>query len=166
MHMRGELDGKVVADLGAGTGMLGIGALILGARKVFLVEKDRDAMAVLKQNLDSAAKKGIVGGEAVPVLSDIADFNEKVDVVVENPPFGTRQEHIDRMFLGKAFSIAQIVWSFHKESTSKFVEAFAKDSGFAASPPIKFRFPLHAAHEFHKRRIHRIDVSLYRLEKA
>ena len=30
-HLRGDIEGKVIVDLGCGTGILGIGALILGA---------------------------------------------------------------------------------------------------------------------------------------
>ena len=32
--MQGDIEGKVIADLGAGTGILGIGALILGAKGI------------------------------------------------------------------------------------------------------------------------------------
>lgn len=164
MHMRKELDDKTIADLGSGTGILGLGALLLGARKAFLVDKDKEAMDIAEENYRDL-QKDFELGEAVFVLKDVNDFNEKADVVVENPPFGTRQEHADRAFLGKAFSTADVVWSFHKSSTEKFVLAFAEDNDFSASEKINFKFPLHAAHDFHTRKIHRIDVTLYRLER-
>ena len=50
-----ELDGfegKTVLDLGAGNGVLGLGALMLGAAKVVLVETDADALDVLRQNVN------------------------------------------------------------------------------------------------------------------
>ena len=100
MKMRGELDDKTIADLGSGTGILGLGALMLGAKKVFLVDKDADAMDIAKQNLKQLEEEGHALGEAVFILSDISDFGETVDVVVENPPFGTREEHADRKFYG------------------------------------------------------------------
>lgn len=165
MHMRNELGDKTVADLGSGTGILGLGALLLGAKKAFLVENDREAMEIAKQNMKHLEDEGFILGKAVFVLSDISGFDEKVDVVVENPPFGTRDEHADKAFLGKAFAVADIVWSFHKTSTEKFVIAFAKDSKFSITDRIKLRFPLRATQEFHRRRIHRIDATLYRLEK-
>lgn len=165
MHMRGELDGKTVADLGSGTGILGLGALLLGAGKVFLVEKDKEAAAISKQNHQSLLSQGFEIGEAVFVNSGISDFNERVDVVVENPPFGTKEKHADKAFLEKAFSLADTVYSFHKTSTEKFVSAFAGDSGFAVSEKLSFSFPLKAAHEFHRRRIHRIEAALFRLER-
>jgi putative methylase len=166
MKMRGELDDKTIADLGSGTGILGLGALLLGARKVFFVENDKEAMDIAKQNHEELARQGFMLGQAVFLLQDIKEFNKKADVVVQNPPFGTRQEHIDKAFLGVAFSIAPLVWSFHKSATERFVLNFAKDSRFRVTERIGFRFPLHAAQAFHRRRVHRIDVTLYRLEKT
>lgn len=161
MHMRNELDGKTVADLGSGTGILGIGALLLGAGKVFFVDKDKEAMEIAEENY-KGLQENFELGEAVFVLKDVKDFDENADVVVENPPFGTKEEHADRAFLEKAFSTADVIWSFHKSSTERFVLAFAKDSNFDVAEKINFRFPIHAAHDFHTRKIHRIDVTLYR----
>ena len=45
--MQGDIGNKIIADLGAGTGVLGIGALILGAKKVYFVEKDKDVIKLL-----------------------------------------------------------------------------------------------------------------------
>ncbi len=165
MKMRGELDDKTVADLGSGTGMLGLGALMLGARKAFLVDKDREAMDIARQNLKQLEDEGYKLGVAVFALLDIADFKKGADFVVENPPFGTRKEHADRAFLEKAFSTAPIVYSFHKTSTEKFIISFAEDRGFAVSDRIKMDFPLKAAHDFHMRKIHRVKVTLFRLER-
>lgn len=41
-----DLDGKMVADLGAGSGMLSIGALLMGAQHVVAFEIDLDAITV------------------------------------------------------------------------------------------------------------------------
>jgi putative methylase len=165
MKMRNEIDGKTIADLGSGTGILGIGALLLGARKVFLVDKDADAMEAAKQNLDYLKAEGYKLGKAVFVLGDIQMFNERADAVVENPPFGTRQEHADKAFLEKAFATADVVYSFHKTSTEKFVRAVSGDNGFDVAEKADYAFPLKRTQEHHTRRMHRIEVSLYRLEK-
>lgn len=165
MHMRGELNDKTVTDLGSGTGILGLGALLLGAKKVFLVEKDEEAMEIAKQNHINLVSQDFELGEAVFVLSDINEFNEKVDIVVENPPFGTKEAHADKVFLEKAFSLADTVYSFHKTSTSKFVSAVSEDNEFNVTEKINFSFPLKAVHDFHRRQIHRIEVTLFRLER-
>lgn len=41
-----DLEGKIVADLGAGSGMLSIGALLMGAQHVVAFEIDSDAITV------------------------------------------------------------------------------------------------------------------------
>lgn len=42
----GDLEGRMVADLGAGSGMLSVGALLMGAQHVVAFEIDPDAIAV------------------------------------------------------------------------------------------------------------------------
>ena len=50
----------------------------------------------------------------------------QADVVVMNPPFGTKKKNADRLFLDAAFRIAQrSVYSLHKSSTRSFIEKFA-----------------------------------------
>src|SRR3989338_1673942 len=47
----GDIRGKVIADLGCGTGMLGIGALMLGAKQVLFVDMDKNALETAKNNI-------------------------------------------------------------------------------------------------------------------
>jgi len=72
-YMAGDITGKVIADLGSGTGILGIGCLILGAKKVFFVDKDSNALDIAKQNLASLKLKGEI------LNKDIKEFNQLVD---------------------------------------------------------------------------------------
>src|SRR3989338_11710900 len=46
----GDIKGKVSVDLGCGTGILGIGALLLGAKKVYFVDSDQVALETAKEN--------------------------------------------------------------------------------------------------------------------
>jgi putative methylase len=160
--MQGDIEDKVIADLGCGTGVLGIGALLLGAKQVFFVDKDAAALKVLSNNLNKiGAKKGFK-----IINSDIGSFDEAVDLIIQNPPFGTKDEHIDRFFLGKAFSLADTVYSFHKTSTKEFVEKFAQDSGFNVAERLDYQFPLKNTMAHHKKKLQRIEVSCFRLEKV
>jgi putative methylase len=84
--MRNDIKEKTVTDLGCGTGILGIGALLLGAKKTFFIDKDKEALAILGSNLKKLKiKKGFEIIDA-----DISKFNKRVDVVIQNPPFGTK----------------------------------------------------------------------------
>ena len=53
--MQGDIKDKVVADLGAGTGVLGLGALALGAKFVFLVELDETALEIARKKCPDTA---------------------------------------------------------------------------------------------------------------
>ncbi len=162
-----------IADLGCGTGILGIGALLLGAKKVYFVDNDENSLKIAKSNLEYVksciksedSKEKAIKGEAVFVCIDIADFNEKVDTVIMNPPFGVKQRHADRIFLGKAIELADTIYSFHKSESKGFIEAFSKDNGFEVVETMDFSWPLKQTMEFHRRRIKRIDVSCFVLEK-
>ena len=155
---------KVIADLGCGAGVLGIGALLLGAKKVFFVDNDEEALNAAKFNLEKIKAEFYIGGDAIFLCKDIIDFEEKTDVVVENPPFGTKEKHADRIFLQKAIKIAPIIYTFHKTSTKQFVGAFARDNDYDITHCWDFDFPLKATYAFHRRRIKRIEVSCFRLK--
>ncbi|MFC1728223.1 METTL5 family protein [Nanoarchaeota archaeon] len=157
--MNGDIEDKQIADLGAGTGYLGIGSLLLGAKFVWLVEKDQDAVKILKENLDKFEYEGqfeILGTE-------ISNFTHKCDVVIQNPPFGTKEAHADKEFLEKAFEIAPIIYTFHKTSTKGFVEAISKDHNYKITHQLDFDFPIKATMDFHEKRIEKIKVSCFRL---
>ena len=85
-------EGKTVLDLGAGNGVLGLGALMLGAAKVVLVETDADALDVLRQNVNglgpALAQRAVVK-QATLGIDEIA--NEGVDIVMMNPPWGVHE---------------------------------------------------------------------------
>jgi putative methylase len=159
-YMKGDVEDKTIADLGCGTGILGIGALLLGASKVYFVEKDEDAIVVLKKNLESLDLE-----DYEIIESDVSDFTQNVDIVLQNPPFGTRQKHVDKAFLEKAFSIATMIYSFHKTSTDKFVRAICKDYQFTVAERHNFAFPLRQMYKHHKKKIERIEVSSYKMVK-
>lgn len=161
----GDLRQKVSVDLGCGTGILGIGALILGAKKVYFVDNDENALKQAKINYKKAKSEYYIKGKAVFLGVSIDDFNEKCDTVVQNPPFGTKVRHADRRFLKKAIEIAPVVYSFHKSESDRFIKAFSGDNGYIISHKLDFEFPLKATMSFHKKRIKRIKVSCFRLER-
>ncbi|MEC8577181.1 MAG: 50S ribosomal protein L11 methyltransferase, partial [Candidatus Thermoplasmatota archaeon] len=80
------LEGKVVVDLGAGNGILGIGALLLGARRVVFVETDEAALEALRSNVASLNEElhGSVDIIAGRVGVDDLPLND-VDLIVMNP---------------------------------------------------------------------------------
>jgi predicted RNA methylase len=47
-----DLEDKFVVDLGVGGGILGIGASLLGARRILGLDVDNDALDICKQNCE------------------------------------------------------------------------------------------------------------------
>lgn len=167
----GDFTDKIVVDLGTGTGTLGIGALLLGAKKVLFVEKDNSALEICKENYENTKNEfcEVSLGKAEFVNKDInefSDFTDKIDIVIQNPPFGTKQKHLDKEFLQKAFSIAPVVYSFHKTSTRKFVEAFTRDTGFKITHSWEYEFPLKQTMKFHDKKLKKISVTAYRFQQV
>jgi len=165
MVMKQEVGGKTILDAACGPGIIGLGLLLLGASKVFFVDKDPKIMTVCQENYDLLNQEYELG-EAVFVTGDITSFDQNVDIVVQNPPFGTKNEHIDKVFLEKAFSVAPLVYSIHKLSTKQFVQAIAKDHGFTITETWEYEFPIKAAFKHHTKPVVNIEVGLWRMEKS
>ena len=163
--MQGDIKGKVIADLGSGTGILGLGALVLGAKKAFLVDIDTKAMELAMKNKGFLEQETGKEFEAVFSAGDINVFDEKADVVIMNPPFGTKNEKADTMFLLKALGVADVVYSFHKASTKDYIDKLINENSRSITHYQEYDFPLKQSMPQHKKRIERIKVGFWRLEK-
>lgn len=164
----GDIEGKTVADLGCGTGILGIGALMLGAEKVHFIDKDKAAVEKAKANLEFIEKelKTKLSEKAEFITAGISDFSEKVDTVIQNPPFGTKKEHADLEFLQKAVEIGKTVYSIHKSSTMDFIRRIIEKKGERISDEISLNMQLKSTMPWHKKRIQAIEASCLRIVKA
>jgi len=158
--MSGEIEDRIIADLGCGTGTLGIGALLLGAKKVYFVEKDKRVIEILKENLND-----FDFGNYEIINKDVIDFSENVDLVLQNPPFGVQKEHADKTFLEKAFMISKIVYSFHKIESDDFIRKLSEAYGFEIKNQFIFDFPLKKTMDFHRKKLERIKVGCWKLVK-
>ena len=83
-----RLDALACLDLFAGSGALGFEALSRGARRVVMVERDREVAAALR---DSARELGAQGAYIVhgDSLAWLRTNTEKFDVVFLDPPFAS-----------------------------------------------------------------------------
>ncbi|MBW2966027.1 METTL5 family protein [Candidatus Woesearchaeota archaeon] len=163
-----DISGKVIVDLGCGTGMLGIAALVMGAKKVIFVDIDEKAIEIAKENLAFVEQELDVNlsRKADFIVENVEKFSIKdVDVVLQNPPFGVKVKHADRIFLEKAMEFSTVIYSFHKIESKGFIDEFCKDKGYKMSHFWSFDFPLKMTLEHHKRKIYRIKVGCWRLEK-
>ncbi len=161
----GDIQNKIVADLGAGTGILGIGALLLGAKQVYFVESEKNVLTIAQQNTKTTSQLNKVNGTPTFVHSKVEQFSTPVDCIIQNPPFGTRTKGADTLFLQSAFKNAPIIYSFHKTVTRKHIEKVSEQADFAITHAFPFQFPLKATLATHTKHIQRIDVTAFRIEE-
>ena len=83
-----DIEGRRVLDLFAGTGQLGIEALSRGAECAVFVERRRDALQVIRENLEACGmtdKARVVNGDAMSYLKS----GEKFDLIFLDPPYAS-----------------------------------------------------------------------------
>lgn len=83
--LMGHIEGARVLDLYAGTGALGIEALSRGAASAELVEADREAQALIAENLQRTGLNGrLCRGKVEKVLDQLAgDYH----LILADPPY-------------------------------------------------------------------------------
>lgn len=86
-----EIEGTVFIDAYAGTGAVGIEALSRGARHAVFIEKNRSAIAVLRENLVSLGvmeSANVIAAKVAPALSQY-----RGDIVFLDPPYEAEKEY-------------------------------------------------------------------------
>ena len=166
-----EIEGREIIDLGAGTGILGIGALLLGAKKVYFVDIDAKLKAEIENNLKILLDYWEIDieGKWEFICKNVKDINSDLCsepcIAILNPPFGTRSKHIDKIFLLKALELSPSIYTMHKTSTKTFIEAFSRDEHLNIAWREDTSFPLKQTMKEHKKKLERIEVTLFNLRK-
>ena len=156
--MNEEIKNKVIMDLGCGNGIFGIGALKLGAKKVYFVDKSEEAIEIVRSNLKSFK---INTKKCVFIKKDVNDLKRyKIDLIIQNPPFGVKKKHADRDFLEKALKFSVIVYSLHKFESGEFIE-----KNFGGKLIFRFKFPLKRSYKFHRKSVYFVDVGCWKFLK-
>jgi len=87
--------GAAVLDLYAGSGSFGLEALSRGAADVLFVERDPQAVSVLRGNVEAIDLGGRI--EAVDVESYLGRSSQTFDVVFVDPPWALGDIAVDRI---------------------------------------------------------------------
>lgn len=165
-YLNKDIKDKSIVDLGCGTGIFGLGALILNARNVKFVDLDREALELAKENKKFLEKLLEKKFKASFINKDIRDYDGRGDVVIQNPPFGTKHRHYDKLFLIRAMKIANVIYSFHKLSTRDFIDKFCKEHGFRVVSVKKIKFPIRNIFKFHRKKIYFTAVGYWKIVKS
>lgn len=162
----GDLQGKVVADLGCGCGMLAIGTVMMGASIAFGFDIDSDALQICQENLEELEVPSIelIQTDVKLLGGDQSKFHKFFDTVVLNPPFGTKHNHgSDVEFLKVALDISKTaVYSLHKTATRSHITKKAADWGVKMQVLAQLRYDLPSTYKFHKKKSIDIEVDFIR----
>ncbi|MCR5501511.1 MAG: 16S rRNA (guanine(966)-N(2))-methyltransferase RsmD [Lachnospiraceae bacterium] len=86
--LRDEVPGSVFLDLFAGSGGIGIEALSRGARHAYFFERDREALACIRKNLEHTGlsdRATVLPGDLFSSLNAVRD--QKADLIYIDPPY-------------------------------------------------------------------------------
>ena len=160
--MKGDIEGRRVCDLGCGTGVLAIGAALLGAESVVGIDIDDRALAV-------AGKNAVMLDADVTFLAlDIRDgCRERIgacDTVIMNPPFGAQKAHADRPFIDCALAVAPVTYGIFNAGSAPFVTSYTQQRA-SVTEKVGGLFPIRRTFSFHTRDVQEIEVEILRLER-
>lgn len=165
----GDIQDKVVADLGCGCGVLAIGCVLLGARRVIGIDIDQRMIETARINADGLCDPDIIQFVDGDVLSLQAADKQwtGIDTVIMNPPFGTKlNEGIDRLFVEKALELSNTVYSLHKSSTRKYWRCkVAGELNCQVRPLMEVLFNIDCSFKFHQKESHDVNVDLLRFSR-
>ena len=151
--------GCTVADLGCGTGVLGLGALFCGASAAIMVDIDQSALDIVQDNASSAGLS-----ENVEIIcSDVVAANlEHTDLILCNPPWGTQKMGADAPFFEAIRNAGVPAYVLHS-SDAKHVAARFDSWGWYVQEMFSEQFDLGSSHTHHTRRRVTTQATLWRL---
>ena len=138
------LKDKTVIDLGAGNGILGYGAMLLGAEVIF-VECDPEAAGLCKKL--GTTIEGRVGEVDLP----------DVDIAISNPPWGFQIHGADRIFIDTSMEIAPVSHIMHSAAATHLPKGELILEG-------EFRMP--ATYSHHKSKMSKTPFRCWRIARG
>jgi len=161
-----DICGKTIIDLGCGTGRLLIGSLFMNPAYVIGIDIDlraiRQAKNLIKKNMIEKYWR---------VDFICADINKlcirkRVHTVIENPPFGVHRKGYDVLFLLKAISLADNIYTIHKYNTSIFIVRLLDKLGYKAEKIFDDEIYIPSIYQFHRKKIHKVKISVFRVTRG
>ncbi|MDD1692091.1 MAG: METTL5 family protein [Methanoregula sp.] len=152
--MKGDIEGKTVCDLGCGTGVLAIGAALLGADRVKGIDSDPQAVK------DANANAVLLDTDVEFIVADVRDAAlpgrlGHCDTVIMNPPFGAQKAHADR-------PIAPVTYSIFNAGSTQFIETYTAERA-EIDERVGGIFPIKRTFSFHTHDVQEIEVEILRL---
>nr|MDO8119365.1 METTL5 family protein [Candidatus Sigynarchaeota archaeon] len=172
--MYNDVKDNLVLDLGAGTGRIAAGALLMGGRKAICIEIDAGALAIAMDNFKFLG----LGNRAELINADVLSCPLRKarvkngfgkTIIMMNPPFGIQTKGADLKFLQVAmeFEHVDVIYSFHAtvEKNRAFIRKKVEEEGWFVDALFQTRMFLPHIYAFHEKRRKEIKVDLYRIAR-
>jgi putative methylase len=155
----GDIDDKIVLDLGCGTGIFSFGASLAGAKKVIGIDTDKNSIKIAKEYARETKQK------ITFITKNVENVEIKCDTVIMNPPFGAQKGNLkaDRKFIEKGFEVSSVIYSLHLTKTVPFIEKLVSSLGGEINYSKNYIFPIKHTFDFHKKKALNYQVSLLRI---
>jgi putative methylase len=155
----GDIENKIIIDLGCGTGIFSIGTYLTGAKKVIGIDIDENAIRIAKEfsknnNYDISFYK-----------KDVTEVVNKCDTIFMNPPFGAQKNNLkaDRKFIEKGFKISSVIYSIHLAKTLPFISKLVSILGGEINYSKDYIYSIKHSFNFHKKKIVNYNVANIRI---
>jgi putative methylase len=166
-----DINNKFIIDLGSGTGRLSIASALLNASAVLSVDIDFLALNTLKKNIFSLGLENVI----LPLCNDVSylEFSKKTlfsnlkITTIMNPPFGVKKRTADRIFLEKAFSVSDVIYSIHLagDKVFNFISKFCEKFNWNIDNFFPYKMMIERSFQFHTQKVKAIDVNIFRFVK-
>ncbi len=153
-------EGCLIVDLGAGNGVLGLGALAMGAGRAILVEADQAACVVANSNAELIGFADSTQVIQATLGSDMIDLSS-ADLVISNPPWGRQSPRADRPFLEAMIEASAPTHLLHSAEATHIQPLF-EDAGWSVEKYGEADFALPATFSHHSRKRGKTRAAFWR----
>lgn len=158
----GDITGRTTCDLGCGTGILTIGAALLGAEQVTGIDIDEKALAIARQNAEKFQVNACFLQAEIISATRLPD---QWDTIVMNPPFGAQVQHADRAFIDCALGAGNQIYMIANTGSIPFVRSYVKGRANILET-IEGTLPIRHCFHFHRKEVRNIRVEIIHMERC
>jgi putative methylase len=158
----GDITGKSTCDLGCGTGVLAIGAALLGAEPVTGIDIDEKALEIAQKNAEQFDVSPVFIKAEISCSTILPG---RWDTIIMNPPFGAQVQHADRAFINYALKTGNQVYMIANSGSIPFIRSYVKGRAIILET-VEGILPIRHSFHFHRKEVRDIRVEIIHMERC